>query len=91
MTFKDEVKAKIPEDIQFTPEFKVFLKWLGEKGVQDTSQLRRFVAEEIKSHDSWLKTNRKSSVEGTMNRWLREHTRQLEFWKLIDAKVLKYL
>lgn len=91
MTLVDELKEKIPEDIQFTPEFKVFLKWVKKEGIQDASQLKLFIEEEIKSHQTWIDQNKKASIEGTMNRQLRDHTRKLDFWKTIQAHILKYL
>ena len=91
MPFKDELKDKIPEDIQYTPEFKVFLKWVKQKNIQDITQLRHFINEEIKSHQTSLNACKRLSVEGTMNRKMLHHSKRLDFWRTIKKHILKYL
>lgn len=91
MAFKEDLKKKIPEDIQFTPEFKTLLAVIKQKNIKDCSGLRAHVQAEIKSCRDWIKENKRQSKEGTMNRHLKKHADLLDFYELINKKILRYL
>ncbi len=91
MSYKDILKRKIPEDIQFTPEFKVLLAIIKRKDIRGPASLRTHVKSEIKSCRDWIKKNQKQSKQGTMRRHLKRYNDKLDFYELVRKKVLGYL
>lgn len=91
VSYKDLLKKKIPEDIQFTPEFKTLLAIIKQKNIKDSASLRTHIKAEIKSCQDWIKKNQKQSKEGTMNRHLKKYSNKLDFYELVNKKVLRYL
>jgi hypothetical protein len=89
--FKDILKKKIPEDIQFTPEFKTLLAVIRRKDIKGPSSLKTHVRSEIKNCRDWIKKNRPQSRNGTMRRHLKKYTDKLDFYELINKKILRYL
>jgi hypothetical protein len=91
MVFKNILKEKIPQDMQTTPEFKVLLAVIKRKKIRGPVSLRTHVKSEIKSCRDWIKKNQKQSVQGTMRRHLKRKNDKLDFYELINKKVLGYL
>lgn len=91
MKFKNILKEKIPKDIQFTPEFKTLLAIIKRKNIKGPVSLRTHVKSEIKSCRDWIKKNQKQSRQGTMRRHLKRYNDKLDFYELINKKVLRYI
>ena len=91
MSYKDILKKKIPEDIQFTPEFKTLLAIVKRKDIKSAISLRTHVKSEIKSCRDWIKKNQKQSRQGTMRRHLKRYNDKLDFYELINKKILGYI
>ena len=88
MSFKDEVKKKVPVRLQSSPEFKTFLKLLSKKRFGNAKALKMFLDEEIVDCRAWLKTN-KQVPSGNTER--RKCTRHMDFYGTIKKKILPYL
>jgi hypothetical protein len=91
MAFKDEIKEKIPGDIQNMPEFKVFLAIVKKEDIKSTDSLRMYLDTNIAKMKAEFKDNCKACSCGTMSRNTKELTKHLEFLQLIKDKILKYL
>ncbi len=91
MNFKDILKKKVPEDMQFTPEFKTLLAIVKRKDIKGSASLRTHVKSEIKSCRDWIKKNQKQSRQGTMRRHLKRKNDKLDFYELINKKILGYI
>ena len=85
---KDLLKKKVPEDVQYTPEFKTLLVLISKRGIRSEEALKMLLNVEISKCRDWLDKNRTAS---TMNRWRRHYTRRLDFCSLIKKKILPYL
>lgn len=88
MALKDVLKKKIPEDYQYTPEFKTLLAMISRRGIRSEEALKMLVDVELAKCREWLAKNKTAS---TMNRWRRHYTRRMDFCSLIKRKVLPYL
>jgi len=91
MTVKEVLKKNVPDKFQTTPEFSVFLKWVAEKKVQTSTQLKHVLDAEIQELQGSLNRNMSGSREGTNTRVVRQRAKQLDFLKLCREKICKYL
>lgn len=89
--FKNELKKKVPEDIQFTPEFKILLSIIKKENISSADALKAHVLAKIRNCRDWIKENQPQSIGGTMRRHLKKYTDVLDFYELINKKVLRYL
>ncbi len=90
MTIKEDLKNKTPRYVAETNEFQVFLKWVAEKKIKTSTQLKSVLNAEIKDLQESLNKDM-SSREGTNARVQRPRAKQLEFLKLARDKIVKYL
>ena len=90
MTVKEDLKSKTPKYVSGTTEFQVFLKWVAEKNVKTSTQLKSVLNAEIKDLQTALKKDM-SSREGTNSRVQGKRAKQLDFLKLARDKIVKYL
>lgn len=88
MAFKEILKKKVPEDLQYTPEFKTLLAMIGKRGIRSEEALKMLLNVEIVKCKDWLDKNKTAS---TINRWRRHYTRRLDFCSLIKKKILPFL
>jgi len=88
MAFKDTLKKKVPEDIQYTPEFKTLLALIRKEDIKSAIGLRSYVTNEIKRCQEQLKSLRNGS---TKNRHRVLCAKKIDFLKIIKTKVLRYL
>ncbi|MBW2978707.1 hypothetical protein KY304_01180 [Candidatus Woesearchaeota archaeon] len=91
MVLKDILKTKVPEDIQATPEFRILLAIIKRKKIKGPAGLQTHVKSEIKLCREWIKKNQKQSKQGTMQRHLKKYTNKLDFYELINKKILGFL
>ena len=88
MGFKEDLKNKIPIKYQYTPEFNILLKIIKQNKINTPDKLKKYINKQIKEDQAWLKERQKTSVEGTMNRWLVRRAKRLDFCKVIKKKIL---
>lgn len=91
MSIKEVLKKNVPESSQTTPEFSVFLKWVSQKKIQTSIQLKHVLNAEIDELQDSLNRNMSGSREGTNTRINRQRAKQLDFLKLCREKICKYL
>jgi hypothetical protein len=91
MSVKEVLKKNVPEKFQFTPEFSVFVKWVAQKKIQKSTQLKHVLNAEIKELQDSLNRNMSGSREGTNTRINRQRAKQLDFLKLCRDKICRYL
>lgn len=88
---KEELKKKIPEKYRLTPEFNILLKIIKEQKLDTKDKLKKYIADEIKTNQEWLDVRKKANSEGTMNRWMIQRARKIEFYKTLKNKILQLL
>ena len=88
MGFKEDLKNKIPIKYKYTPEFNILLKIIKQNKINTPDKLKKYINKQIKEDQAWLKERQKTSVEGTMNRWLVRRAKRLDFCKVIKKKIL---
>lgn len=88
---KDELKKKIPKKYQETPEYNIFLKIIKQKKLTDKENLSLYIAKQIKEDQDWLNSKEKMNTEGTMNRWIVQRAKRLDFYKTLQDKIIKLL
>lgn len=88
MSFKDDVKRKVPERLKITPEFKTFLQILSKKRFANARALRMFLDEEIAHCKGIINTNKRTPSGNTER---RKCTRHLQLYTTIKQKILPYL
>ena len=91
MAYKDILKKKVPEEVRFTPEFRVLLAVIKKQDIKSSMGLKNYTNSEIKSLKDWIKTNKKQNIKGTMRRHIVKKQKQIDFYALIKKQVLKYL
>ena len=90
MTIKEDLKSKTPKYVSETAEFQIFLKWVAEKKITTSTQLKSVLNAEIKDLEDAFKKDM-SSREGTNARVQRPRAQHLDFLKLARDKIVKYL
>ena len=90
MSFKDVLKEKVPEYLQYTPEFPIFLKLIEKEGIASPEGLRHYLTAEIERKENELARLAKDK-SSTNNRQRVGLAKNIDFLKLIQEKVLPYL
>ena len=85
----DELKERVPEQLQFTPEFNTMLQLIKDKGFRQKAAFQMFLDTEMKESRDWLEKSK--SQPATLSRERRMRTRKLKFFSLIKQKFLTYL
>jgi len=88
---KEILKAKVPDFVKDTPEWKVFLKWVSQNEIKNTTQLKSQLKSEIETCQAELKKLMSDSSSGTNTRFARPCAKKLDFLKLARDKIVKYL
>ena len=91
MTFKDNIKKKVPDYFQSTPEFNVFLALIKREDIRGRTSLSTYLDANIKKLKKEIKEMNTANKEGTMTRRVRPAIKELDFLILIKNKILKYL
>jgi hypothetical protein len=91
MALKDELKNKVSDDIQLTPEFKTLLSIVSRKKIRSADVLKRFVNARIAICQETIKAEGKSNLSGSKQRLLAKCRRELDYFRLIKEKVLRYV
>ncbi len=86
---KEVLKASVPDFVKDTPEWPVFLKWITQKKVKTSAQLKSVLNAEIKDCESMLKKLMPGSREGTNTRVVRQCAKKLDFLRLVNEKIVK--
>ena len=89
MAVKDVLKKKVPAYVKETPEWSVFLRWISQKNVTTTAQLKRKLDEQIMDCQADLKTRMKDGRQGTNSIRTRQYAKRLDFLKLVRDKIVK--
>lgn len=87
MSLKEEVLAKVPKEVQSTPEFKTFLHVIDENNFADVKALKMFVDIKIARAKLALRGQENAPQGQTLR---RDQAKQLDFYQTIADKVLKY-
>ena len=91
MSVKDMLKRNVPAYVKDTPEWSVFLKWISQKNIKTSAQLKSVLKAEIAECNSLMKKSMSSMRNGTNTRITRRCAKQLDFLKLCRDKICKYL
>lgn len=89
MTFKEELRKKIPADIQATPEWTVFCALCKQEKIESVHALEHYLEREIASVKQEFAGEQKTP--STLTRRRRSHAKQLDFLQLVRKKILPYL
>ena len=90
MTFKEDIKKKVPAYLQGTPEFRVFMALVKKENIRGPASLRKYIDTNIAKLKLDFKEKKKSNKEGSMNRRLRTIAKNLDFLKFVKQKFLRY-
>lgn len=90
MSFKDVLKAKVPEHLQHTPEFPIFLKLVKQESITSSESLKHYLSAEIERKEKNLKELAKGK-SSTSNRQRVEIAKNIDFLRLILDKILPYV
>ncbi len=83
------LKRKVPAYVQETPEWPVFLRWISQKNIRTSAQLKDTLSAEIKDCQDMLKVRMKNMRQGTNNRTARKYAKKLDFLKVVRDKIVK--
>jgi len=89
MSFKEELKTKIPGNIQQTPEFSIILKLIDNEDIKSAKGLETYCNNEIEKCSAELKVL--GAAGSTSNRKRVKVAEHIGFCKLITERILKYL
>lgn len=89
MSFKDILKEKVPEYLQQTPEFPIFLKIIERENINSGDDLKHFLSAEIERKEKKIEELDKQG--STSNRDRVELAKETDFLKLIQEKILPYV
>ena len=76
MSFKDELRKKIPERLHIDPNCRALFDMAALNNLNSSDELRDFLDKEIKEIREWLKSNH--SVGGTAVKSIRDKVVKLE-------------
>ncbi len=88
---KDELKKKIPKKYQETPEFNILLKIIKQKKIKTSEKLKEYTNKQIAEDQNWLKSREKMNKDGTMNRWLVQRAKRIDFYKTLRKKIMSLI
>ncbi len=89
MTFKDVLKARVPEELQHTPEFPIILKMIDEAKITGAESLRHWLNVEVQKCRNDLKEFDKAG--STMNRRRVQCASRIDLLALVQDRILPYL
>lgn len=89
MSFKDDIKKKVPAYLQQTPEFPIILRMLHDAKISSSTSLKHWLNVEIKKCNDDLKECGKAG--STMNRKRVRFAQRIKLLKLTQNKILPYL
>lgn len=89
MTFKEILKARVPEQLQQTPEFPIILKLIGQARITGAESLRHWLNVEVQKCKNELKEFDKAG--STMNRRRVQCAKRIELLTLVQDKILPYV
>ena len=89
MALIDTLRKKVPEDIQYTPEFNTLRALIRSEDIRSAIGLRSYITSEIDRCQAELK--KLSKGPETKNRLRVRCAKKLDFLKVIRTKVLRYL
>ncbi len=89
MTFKDILKAKVPQYLQRTPEFPIILRLIVKSKISGPVSLKHWLNVELNKCKNDLK---EAKIAGsTMNRKRILCAKRMDLLRLIQKKIIPYL
>lgn len=88
MSFKEDIKRKVPLRYQSAPEFATFLAIVAKRKLANSRALRMFLDVEMATCQAWLNANKNTS---SGNRQRSKCAKHLAFYRTIREKILPHL